>query len=306
MIASPARPAPHHAASTISIIMLTIILGAPPIHAQVNQAISQKLEISYARYRQALTQQDTANWLKHTSRYRQMWLRNQVVSQGLPWPRTVMDLAIKPPPIAGLKIIDATESGDAARLTYFGRVDFGIPGESAPENALIVWFLKDQGEWRYNTIQYANLNNDPDLKTRAAKGDLTFLSLEEFQIDPKYPVIPKPCEEPYHVARYRVTADGCKATINLNGLSEEIFSHATADRIIIGGLRKGPNKITIAMIPHPGSDPAKSILQVEVLIPSGNPAAPETSVYKWKHTPGKSTFPIEANIWGVSKISVGP
>lgn len=290
----------------VALVLLTIILGASAARSQVNQTTAQKLESAYARYRQALTQQDTANWLKHTSRYRQMWIRNQVVSQGLPWPRTVLDLAMKPPPAAGLKVIDATESGDAARLTYFGRVDFGIPGESAPENALIVWFLKDQGEWKYNTIQYANLNNDPDLKARAAKGDRTFLNLEEFQIDPKYPAIPKPCEEPYHVARYRVTADGCKATINLNDLNSETFSHATADRVIIGGLRKGPNKISIAMAPRPGSDPAKAILRVEVLIPSGNPAAPETSVYKWQHIPGKSKFPVEATIWGASKISVGP
>lgn len=286
------------------IVLLAMIAFVRPAEAQINKVLGQQLESAYASYRQALTQQDTNGWLKQTSRFRQMWLRNQVVSQGLSWPRAVFNLALKPPSFGGLKIIDASEQGAVARLTYYGKIDFGIPGESAPDNVLMVWFLKEGADWKYNTIQYANLNNDPELKVRIANGDRTFLQQDEFRMDPVYPPIPKPCEAPYHVARMRVVAVGCKATITMNGGNEEIFNQANATRVIIGGLRKGPNKISITATPTTGTDPAKARLEVEVVIPTGNPARPETSVFKWALEPGKTKLPHEGTIWGASKVSV--
>ena len=273
---------------------------------QFDKQLAQKLESVYASYRQALTQQDTTAWLKQTSRYRQMWLRNQVVSQGLPWPRAVLELALKPPSFGGLKAVDASEQGDTARLTYYGKIDFGIPGEAAPENVLVVWFLKEGTDWKYNTIQYANLNNDPELKAKIAAGDRAFLQQPEFKLTGTYPTVPKPCETPYHVARLQVLATGCKATVTVNGTNEETFDQAAANRIIIGGLRKGPNKVLIAAQPTAGTDPTKATLSIEILIPTGNPAKPENSVFKWKLEPGKTVLPYEGTVWGASKVSVGP
>jgi hypothetical protein len=270
----------------------------------LDQTLGQELESIYANYRQALTQQNTTGWLKLTSRYRQMCLRNQVVSTGLSWPRAVFDLALKPPSFGSLKMIDAVAIGDTARLTYFGQIDFGIPGEAAPENVLVVWFLKESGVWKYNTIQYVNLNNDPEQKKRIAGGDKTFLQMEEFRLTGQYPAVPVACEVPYYVARLAVSAQECKATINVNGVNSEVFDREASSRVVNGGLRKGPNKISITATP---TATAKAPgLTVELFIPTGNPAKPERQLYVWKWEPGKSTFPHEATIWTPSKVAVGP
>ena len=289
--------------------LLCIILGclmsgllAGTSHAALDKALGLELETVYAKYRTALTQQDSLGWLKQTSRYRQMWLRNQIVSQQLPWPRAVFNLALKPPPFGGLKMVDATSVGDTARLTYYGKIDFGIPGEAAPDNALILWFLKEGSEWKYNTIQYANFNNDPDLKMKVAGGDVTFLQSQDFQISGKYPELPKACEEPYQVARLAVASVGYKTTVSINDSNEETFDQIAGAPYIMGGLRKGPNKISINAKPASGMDPARAQVSVEVVIPTGNPAKPEKALFSWKLDPAKPELPYETNIWAPSKV----
>ena len=271
----------------------------------LDSQLGSTLEGVYAKYRQALTQQDTKGWLNLTARYRQMSLRNQIVSLGLPWPRAVFDLALKPPSSAGLKLLDATAKGPVARLCFYGKIDFGIAGEAAPENALVIWFINEGTSWKYNTIQYANLNADPQLKQRASSGDLTFLNQPEFAFPTGAPVVPAPCDPPYHVSMLNVIAKGCRATVTVNGL-EEAFDASTARRVVIGGLRKGPNKVRINATPAPGIDPGKMELSVEITTASGQPANPQTRVLQWKLEPGKSTLPHEITLWGASKTVVGP
>lgn len=285
---------------------LTACLLLTTGHASaVDNALAATLEGVYAKYRQALTQQDTKGWLNLTARYRQMSLRNQIVSLGLSWPRAVFDLALKPPSSAGLKLLDATAKGPVARLCFFGKIDFGIAGEGAPENALIIWFINEGSAWKYNTIQYANLNADPELKQRAAQGDLTFLKQQEFAFPEAAPVVPAPCDPPYHVSMLNVVAKGCRATVIVNG-GEEVFDSATARRVIIGGLRKGPNKVRINATPAPGFAADKVELSVEITTASGQPANPHTRVFQWKLEPGKSAPPHEITLWGASKTAVGP
>jgi hypothetical protein len=238
------------------------------LRADVDSALGQKLEIVYAQYRQSLTQQDTNGWLKQTCRYRQMCLRNQVISAGLTWPKAILELALKPPSVGGLKLLDATARGQTARLTYFGKIDFGIPGEAAPENGLIVWFLKEGEEWKYNTTQYANLNNDPALKDKVAKGSTEFLNSQEFALTGEYPSVPKACEAPYHITRIQVTANGYKSVVTVNGAYPESFHSGIASRTVIGGIRKGPNKILITGALIPGAVAEKASLEFEILTPS--------------------------------------
>jgi hypothetical protein len=235
-----------------------------------------------------------------------MSLRNQVVSQGLPWPRAVFNLALKPPPATGLKVIDAKANGTVARLSFYGKIDFGIPGEAAPDNALVIWFLREGETWKYNTIQYANLSADPELKLRVAQGDTTFLRQPEFELPSTAPAVPTPCEAPYHVASLGVVARGCRATITVNGASEEIFDSVAARRVVIGGLRKGPNKVRISLTPASGVAVDKVQLSVEITVASGQPGKPEARIFEWKYEPGKSTMPHEAILWGASKVTVGP
>ncbi len=286
--------------------MLLCLLISTPLQAEIDAPLGRQLETLYAQYRQALTQQDTTGWLKQTSRYRQMCLRNQIISSGLTWPKAILDLAMKPPSVVGLKLLDASANGPTARLVYFGHIDFGITGEGAPDNALIVSFLKEGPDWKYNTIQYANLNNDPELKAKAAAGDTTFLASPEFSLTGNYPPVPAACEPPYHITRLQVTSNGYKSIVTVNGLNPENFTTGIASRIAIGGIRKGPNKILIGGSLLPGAKADQASLEIDFLTPTGNPAQPERSLLHWKFDPTKMTFPAEITLWGTSKVSVGP
>jgi hypothetical protein len=287
------------------VAILTGTLGLSSVHAELDAVLTQKLEGVYSQYRQSLTQQDTAGWLKQTSRYRQMCLRNQVISAGLTWPKAILDLALKPPSVSGLKMLDVTARGNTARLTYFGKIDFGIPGEAAPDNGLVVWFLKEGEEWKYNTTQYANLSNDPALKAKVAKGETEFLNSSEFAVTGEYPAVPKACETPYHVARVQVTANGYKTIVTVNGVNPENFATGVSSRTVIGGIRKGPNKILIAGALLKGVTADKASLEIDILTPTGNPAQPERSLLNWKYDPAKGTLPAEVTLWGASKVSIG-
>ena len=291
------------------VVLLTAVLGLGSpgsVRAEMDVVLTKKLEGVYTQYRQTLTQQDTAGWLKQTSRYRQMCLRNQVVSAGLIWPKAILDLALKPPSVSGLKLLDATALGNTARLAYFGKIDFGIPGEAAPENGLVVWFLKEAEEWKFNTIQYANLSNDPELKAKVAKGETEFLKSSEFAMTAEYPAVPKACETPYHIARLQVTSNGYKSIVTVNGANPENFATGVSSRTIIGGIRKGPNKILVAGALLKGVTADKASLDIDIITPTGNPAQPERILFSWKYDPAKGPLPVDLTLWGQSKVSIGP
>ncbi len=282
-------------------LLLLLLSAVGSLRAEVDRLLQAQTETVYIRWRQAFIQQDLATWLKYTSRYRQMHLRNQVVSQAQPWPRAVFSLALQPPELSKLKIIDARSAGETARISYYGRVDFGIPGESMPDNVLVLWFLKEGTEWKANHVQYVNLN-DPQKKVAVSNGDVSFLREPDFDLSETYPDIPKPCEAPYHVGKLSVISFGCRTAVNLNGLNEEVVSQTASVRPVIGGLRKGPNKLTIRLEPMENTDPAKRRVEVSITIPSGNPARPQTELYSWKYDPAKPVLKVESSIFGPSKV----
>lgn len=277
------------------------VLAAPATAgADVDKKVQMELETVYSAWRQALTQQDSVRWLAQTARYRQGILRNQVISQDLPWPRAIFSLIIQPPDTSRLKVLETKTVQDVARVVYYGKIDFAIPGEAAPDNALLLWFLREGGQWKFNTVQYVNLN-DPQLKVQVSNGDTSFLQEEEFATDGKYPEMPKPCEAPYHVARMEVIAQGAKVAVTVNGTMEEVVKQTAASRVVIGGLRKGPNRVVIKP-EMPAKDPAKIRLEVRLLISSGNPAKPESELFSWKLDPAKPAAVQEFTVWAPSKV----
>jgi hypothetical protein len=70
--------------------------SAPP-----QTALRASLERVYVQWLQAMVQKDITRWASVTSRYRQMCLRNQVVSLKQPWPRAVFTSFSVPPTSRG-------------------------------------------------------------------------------------------------------------------------------------------------------------------------------------------------------------
>ena len=231
-----------------------------------------------------MMQKDAVRWAAITSRYRQMCLRNQVVSLKQPWPKAVFNSFFRPPDLLKLQFIDAAESGPVARLVYFGRVDFGfVEGEITPENPLMLHFLKEDGSWKFNTLQYINLGGDENLKREIRAGGSGWLDRDDFLLDSTPPEPPKSCPEPYQVATVSVLAVGCRAVVELNnGLHRETIENTSAEHVIIGGLRKGANKITVRPTLRPLGYPGPPQLEIIVMARTGNPERPTARLLSWK------------------------
>ncbi len=287
------------------------LLACPAVlrASAAERALRVELEKVYIQWYQAMVQKDISRWAAVTSRYRQMCLRNQVVSLKQPWPRAVFQSFFRPPDLSRLEYIDASASGAAARLVYFGRVDFGfVEGEITPENPLMLHYLNEDGAWKFNTLQYVNLGNDENLKREIRAGGKTWLQREDFRLDSTPPEMPRPCPEPYQVATISVLAAGCRAEIEVNGgPHRETVENTTADHIIIGGLRKGANKITIRPLLSPVGQPGPPRLEIMVLARTGNPTRPTARLLNWKipDEPWKKTY--EVSVWLKSAATIsGP
>lgn len=219
-----------------------------------------ELDRAWTDWRLAMMSKETAKWAATTCRYRQMCLRNEIVSMRMQWPGALFNLIFTAPDTRGLQFIDATAQGDTARLVYFGQVDIGLEyGAVKPMNPLVIHFLKDDGAWKFNTLQYVNLNLDEETKTEVRNGGRKWLEGPEFKLTGVYPPIPRPCPEPYAVSTASIMATDCTLKVDVNaGQWVETLSDNTANRVVIGGLRKGLNQavLTVKTI---GTKPAAAI-----------------------------------------------
>lgn len=275
----------------------------------MDPALRSKLEQVYIQWLQAMVQRDAARWAAVTSRYRQMCLRNQVVSLKQPWPKAIFNSFFRPPDLLRLQFVDAAEAGAVARLVYFGRVDFGfVDGEITPENPLMLHFLKEDGSWKFNTLQYINLGPDEELKREIRAGGKTWLARDDFRLDPTPPTPPKSCPEPYQVATVSVLAVGCRAEVELNnGLHRETVENTSAEQVVIGGLRKGANKITIRPTLRPLGFPGPPRLEIVVMARTGNPERPTARLLNWKIPEGPWKESYDLSVWLKSAASIsGP
>lgn len=268
-----------------------------------------QLEKIYIQWIQAMYQKDISRWSAVTSKYRQMCLRNQVVSLKQPWPRAIFQSFFRPPDLSKLTFVDASSSGANARLVYFGRVDFGfVEGEITPENPLMLHFLHEDGGWKFNTLQYVNLGEDEALKRDIRAGVRKWLERDDFLLSPDPPTMPKPCPEPYQVATLSVLAEGCKVEVEINGgPHRETIENTSAELVIIGGLRKGANKVsvrpTLSSLGHPG--PPR--LEITVMARTGNPAKPTARLLNWKIPDETWKETYDLSVWLKSAASIsGP
>ncbi len=226
---------------------------------------------------------DVNAFANHTSRYRQMCLRNEVVSLRQPWPAAVFKSVIQAPDLSRLTFVDATAYGDTARAVYFGRVDFALDLDApvTPENPLIVRFLRENNVWKFDWIQYVNLGANDEARRDARAGGRKWLDTGEFQLTGQYPAVPKACREPYQIAALSIRAASCRVTVDVNqGTHLETVENNTGGRIITGGLQKGQNLISITPVPLSNqADPAS--LDVSIITRAEN-YRPSVKLWSWK------------------------
>ena len=224
--------------------------------------------------------------MRSTSAYRQMYTRNVIISEGKDYPGALFDLPLRPPSVLELKLVEVEAVGDTAHLLYFGRVDLGIePGAEVPENLLMLKFYKENGQWKFDTNKYINLASNPEMREALKEGRAEFLKHPPFNPPGTAPAIPKPCGKPEKVGALRIHAVGYEVVATLNGYDYAPVADDAEQQLIIGGLSRGSNKLTLVIksLPLPADvTEAERHLEVQAVIVSENAEKPTTRVFRWQ------------------------
>ena len=216
------------------------------------KSLEQQLVETYTKWRQSMLDSDYPAWVKHTASYRRAVTRNNIVSQKLKFPDAMFAVPMKPASIDGLKPIQARAVGPTSQLVYYGQIDVGIkPPEGAeiPKNLLILKFIRDGKEWKFNTLSLLNLHGSDELKGQIERQDYEFLNRGNFVPPGFVPVPPTPCPTPAYVAQIQITSIGYETEVLINGVSRHKVADTAKSELIIGGLRSTKNEISISSKP---------------------------------------------------------
>ncbi|WP_395748152.1 hypothetical protein [Prosthecobacter sp.] len=273
-------------------------IGLPAFGQEGDGELRVALEKAYLKWRDAMLRKDANAWASSISLYRQTVIRNSVVSERLPFPDAVFASEVQPPVLNGLRLLEAQAAGDTAHLVYFGKVDLGQDKELVKENLLKLKFFREKGVWKYDSNRISRLDGAPDvLKELRAGKRPDFLDSPEYTPPGSVPTLPPLCRVPDFKAGYKLQSFGYETTITMNGTKYDPAVDALDQQILIGGLVKGHNEITLNIKPVQRPEGEKASLKLRVYTISKDPGSPGTEVLRWEApdggAPAKVTLPID-------------
>lgn len=232
--------------SLISIILILVTgLGLKAQVTNTNE-VTDTLKGVFDDWTKAMTEKDLSLWQKSTAKFRQIGIRNMIVSQKNKWPEALFEGPVKPPNLSSMKMVKTMINGSTAQLVYFGKADFGISEDiKAPEGLLFLMFIKENNYWKFSTSRFMNLSNAEEISTSAQSGDFTFLDSPQFIPPGKVPPVPKLCPLPEMVGYLEIVSIGYETRVNVAERSKHMVINNVHKGLIIGGLKKGINPIFI-------------------------------------------------------------
>jgi len=280
---------------TITAILAIYMFAMTSASADVKpteEELEKTLVATYTAWRNAMLKGDYATWAKHTSSYRRVITRNNIVSQKLRFPNALFEVPMKPAAIDGMKPIQARALGVTSQLVYYGRIDVGVDppeGQEIPESLLILKFIKEDTQWKFNTLSLLNLSGAKEITDKIKAKDYSFLDKGNFVPPGWVPPTPKECPVPDYVAQIQITSFGYHTEVIINGVSSHRVSDNATSALIIGGLKASPNKVTVTSTPigKPKGDAEDIPDKVEVsvfAVPNEAGAKPHKS---WSYKPAK-------------------
>jgi len=246
--------------------MKVFILAAALVVSAVAEAddnLRAALENTYGQWRESMIRRDANAWQRVTASHRQIEVRNRIISEKRQFPATVFELPAAPPPLAGLRFLQAKRNGPTAKAAYFGKVDFG----GAPtENLLVLSFVEEGGFWRYDRADFVNLSALPDVRAELAAGKLKYLDeTPEAQPSGVAPAMPIRVNPAKYIAKVYVFSPGREVEVQVNRVSRHRFANTREAEIVLGGARDGLNEVQYVVRPLEGGT-GKEALAIRVYV----------------------------------------
>lgn len=264
--------------------------------------LKSTLDAAYSRWRRAVESQDARAWAGSISMYRQVVTRNNIVSQGLPFPKAVFDTPLNPADTSKLRLLEAQAVGDTAHLLYFGKADIGGAPDQIPDNLLMVKFLRENGIWKFDSNKLIQLRSQPELRAQLQKGEKPdFLDEPEFTPPGKGPAVPAVCAVPDHVTGCTLQSLGFETDLKING-----YDYFAEDRsikfFVIGGVKNGANELSITIKPADVPAEAERIITVDLFVQPDKVGAKGVRVFHYENKDPKFSgtvklpFTIDAEV----------
>ncbi len=285
-------------------LLLPFFAAAASVHAddkKANTDLGKELEAIYLGWKDAIEKKDPKAWVKHSSRFSRVSIRNAIISRKMEFPDAFFDTPIRPPELKGLKFIHAIAVGNTAQAVYFGRADFQLSAEAIdiPNSLLVLRYLKEDDGWKFDSTRLLSLAGMAQLESKIIGGDYSFLDDDIFIPPGEAPPIPKLCPIPEIAGHYSVVSLGYETTVTVNGFPQPTISNTGGSHIILGGLKNGFNKIEFKSrkIPPPVMEDgtrAESMLEVNVFAIRDKGESQESDLlYKHKPKPGDENFVVQ-------------
>lgn len=228
------------------------------------ESIKQDLETVYNTWRQSMLRGNYEGWLANTSAHRKARVRNLAVSEKKQFPKSLFKEDMAPPSIMPLRYIGSVIKGPTAAATYFGKIDWGIGGAPS-ENAYVLLFTKEGGQWKYDQARFFNLAHLPKVRDALRNGDRSILNEQDgFQPEGKIPAVPPLCPAPQYISKIYVDCPGRSVDIVVNNISAHHFEDMRYAEIISGGTHDGTNTINLQFQDMP--DRKKGPLDIRIFI----------------------------------------
>ena len=265
----------------LSLIAATLAVG--------QENLRPSLETTYNAWRESMIRKDHSVWQRVTAEHRKVEVRNRIVSEKLPFPAAIFELPAPPPGIQGLKFLDAKQKGATAKLSYFGKIDFG--GQPT-ENLLILSFVRGANGWLYDRADFVSLVSLPAVRKELAAGDLSYLK-ETPEAQPSGVIPPTPISAPAAkwVAKAYVFCPGREVKLQINKISHHRFANAKEAEVVIGGALDGTNEIQFSTKRLEGST-GKEVMTIRIYLMPERPGTQPVKVYQYQIAEGESVKPF--------------
>lgn len=264
------------------------------------RALRDELQGVYRSWAEAMRLRDYPQWAKHSTSWLKVEVENQIRSQKMQFPRALFESPMVAPQVARLRFVRAKAVGEEAQLVYFGRVELeGGGGGEMPENLLVIWFGKEQGEWRVGRVQVIDLDPLPIVRRNIKAFRYEALEQPELVVDGKLPPTPKRAPQPDYTAKVFAISLNERANISINGgVSDHEFKANRAAQVVLGGLKRGKNTIRLDVAKLEGEDRPRDTLDdrapfvVRLYLMPDDPQR-ELPVIAWRYEPEDGKAPTE-------------
>ena len=219
------------------ILMTFLLMASINFNAQ---ELRSKLEASYKSFSEAVKTKD-AHKLKATlSSYAYMNIKNGMLSNGAKFPDEFFAGADEMQTDLGkLKFIKVVNKGPTAYCIYWGK-------DSYEETSLYIFtFLEENNEWKFNMLKE---ESSEELTKKINEGNFDFLTEKKYQPDGIMPETPKEITPGDFKAVLDISSSGFEVEVSVNGALQKKLNEGSYSGVIIGGIKKGANKMEIKII----------------------------------------------------------